>query len=242
MAAIAPFIEQPHLLEDRFGDRLTAPILDDPRSIEAAIAERNLQLAREPVISDDLRLFVAELADGFDLPEGASLRVDPYHLLSAQRALIGALRALDSDDAASARRQLRARLEQMRQVYRDIAEGGPLYEDDSAKDVARWLSEVLDAPQARLAELFGVSARTFQRWISESDPVGPEGDDARRLRIVGRLVNHLRHVLTGPGVLRWLESPHPRLDGERPLDLLDDPEAPSRLSALAASARSHSAA
>lgn len=212
----------------------------DPRAVEEEIRAKNLVLAREPEISEDLRLYLEQLADQVTvLPESAS--VDPYLLLSLQNALIGALLLLDSTDTAGARREMRTRLEQMRQVFRDIAEGGPLYEEASTKELARWLVDVLDTSQASLAELFGVSARTFQRWIAEGDSAGPEGEDARRVRVVARVVNHLRHALTGPGVMRWFQLPHPQLDGRRPLDLLDDPEASSRLATLAASARSHTA-
>jgi uncharacterized protein (DUF2384 family) len=211
--------------------------------MERELARRGMLLASEAEISEDLRFFIDELADQLiNLPEEAPIRVDPYHLLAAQRALIGSLRALDSDDAAWARRQMRIRLEQLRQVYRDLAEGSAIYEDRPAKEVARWLDHALDVSQSRLAELVGVSPRTFQRWVSESDRVGPEGEDARRLRVIASAANHLRHVLTGPGVVSWFERPNPQIDGLRPLDLLDDPEAAARLATLAASTRSHTAA
>lgn len=214
----------------------------EPGSIEGEIARRNLQLAEQDDIPEDLRFFVDELADQLvGVPDDAALRVDPYFLVSAQRALLGAMRALDSDDPVWTRRQLRIRLEQLRQVYRDIAEGEMVYEDRPAKEVAVWLASVLEVSQARLAELAGVSARTLQRWLSEGGP-GPEGEDARRLRTIARAANHLRHVLTGPGVVRWFEQVNPQLDGRRPLDLLADPGAAAQLSTLAASARSQSAA
>lgn len=214
----------------------------EPGSIDGEIARRNVQLAEQDEIPDDLRFFVDELADQLiGVPDDAALRVDPYFLVSAQRALLGAMRALDSDDRLWARRQLRIRLEQLRQVYRDIAEGEMVYEDRPAKEVAVWLASVLEVSQARLAELAGVSARTFQRWLSEGG-TGPEGEDARRLRTIARATNHLRHVLTGPGVVRWFEQANPQLDGRRPLDLLADPGAAAQLSTLAASARSQSAA
>lgn len=256
MAALAPFFESPI-------DDLAAKIesvawvpptsgnpspdaaerLASPRSIEQEIARRALLLASEPGIGEDLRFFVDDLADQLiDIPDDAALRVDPYFLLAAQRALIGSLRALDSTDTEWARQQIRIRLEQLRQVYRDLADGEVVYEDRPAKEVAQWLVEALDVSQARLAELAGVSARTFQRWISTSDLVGPEGEDARRLRVIAGVANHLRHVLTGPGVVLWFEQPSPQLDGSRPLDLLDNPGSAGRLATLAASARSHSAA
>jgi len=217
-----------------------APLRIDPATIAEELAERNLRLARETEISEDLRLYLEQLADDVSaFTSEAPGGVDPYLLLSAQSALIGALRALDSPDAAVGRREIRTRLEQMRHVFRDIAEGGPLYEDRSAREIARWLAAVLDTSQASLAELLGVSARTFQRWISETGPGGPQGEDARRVRVVARIANHLRHALTGPGVVRWFARPHPQLAGGRPLDVLDDPQAADLLTTLAAGARSH---
>lgn len=214
----------------------------DPAAIEHELGARNLQLGREAEISQDLRLYLDQLADDVaTLTHEAPTEIDPYLLLAAQGALIRALRVLDSDDAPAARREMRTRLEQMRQVFRDIAEGGPLYEDRPAREIARWLAAVLDASQASLAELLGVSTRTFQRWLSEESAGGPEGEDARRVRVVGRIANHLRHALTGPGVVHWFDLPNPQLGGRRPLELLDDPSAAERLANLAASARSNMA-
>jgi DNA-binding transcriptional regulator YiaG len=215
----------------------------DPGAIARELGRRNLQLAREAEISDDLRLYLDQLADDVAaLTSQEGVDVDPYLFLAAQGALIRALLLRDSGDAAAARREMRTRLEQMRQVFRDIAEGGPLYEETSASEIARWLAHCLETSQASLAELLGVSTRTLQRWVSEADTAQPEGDDARRVRVVARTVNHLRHSLTAPGVVRWFGLSHPLLDGRRPIDLLDDPAAAEQLSTLAASVRSHSAA
>ena len=215
----------------------------DPAAIERELDARNLQLGREAEISQDLRLYLDQLADDVaTLTNEAPGEIDPYLLLAAQGALIRALRILDSDDAPAARREMRTRLEQMRQVFRDLAEGGPLYEDRSAKEVARWLAAALDSSQASLAELLGVSTRTFQRWLSEESTGGPEGEDARRVRVVARIANHLRHALTGPGVVRWFDQSNRQLGGRRPLELLDDPSAAERLANLAAGARSNMAA
>ncbi len=256
MAALAPFLEDKPIqdldqlehLDWNQGPGLETPESEgaswepEMKSIEEEIAEFSLRLASEPVIGEDLYLFVDRLADELiDLPDDAPLRVDPYFLLAAQRATIGSLRVLDSDDAAWARDQMRVRLEQLRQVYRDLAEGEAVYESRPAKQLASWLAAVLDVPQARLAELAGVSSRTFQRWVSDTDKVGPDGEDARRLRVIASAANHLRHALTGPGVVRWLEQPNAQLEGARPLDLLEDPEDAPRLSTLAASTRSHTA-
>ncbi len=243
MAAIAAFLDQPTVLAEPLDEHIADPSTSDPSGIQEQIEAHNLALARQLEVPESVRLFVEELADEVAaMSDDDTLRVDPYLLVAAQRALIGSLRALDSEDVAWTRRQMRLRLEQIRQVYRDLAEGGPLYQDRPTKEIVRWLVSVVDMPQGRLAELFGVSPRSFQRWVSESDPVSPEGDDARRVRVVAAAVNHLRHALTGPGTVAWFEHPHPRLDGRRPIDLLDEVDASARLMALAASTRSHTAA
>lgn len=65
----------------------------------------------------------------------------------------------------------------------------------------------------------------------------PTGEDERRLRVVARIVNQLRHSLTGPGVIDWFEHPRTDLDGSRPVDVLDDPDRLELLLAAAAASR-----
>ena len=137
-----------------------------------------------------------------------------------------------------ARRELRIRLEQLRQVYRDLADARPIYEDCPAKESVRWLAQVIDAPQARIADLLEVSPRTFQRWLSEGDPTEPVGEDARRVRVVANMVGHLRHALTGRGVLDGFERPHPLVGDRPPQAFIDEPDALPTLTRLAASTRS----
>lgn len=256
MAALAPFLEDKpvaasddlsHLEWEPTGDLEAVEAGDaqgssGPKTIEEEISEFSLRLAAQSQIHEDVLIFVDRLADELiDVPSEALIRVDPYFLLAAQRATIGSLRVLDAPDPLAARDQLRIRLEQLRQVYRDLAEGKVVYDGRPPKEVAAWLAGVLDVPQARLAELVGVSARTFQRWVSPSDKVAPDGEDARRLHVIAVAANHLRHALTGPGVVGWFERSNPQLEGRRPLDLLDDPEEAGRLATLAASTRSHTA-
>jgi uncharacterized protein (DUF2384 family) len=237
MAALAPLLLEETVLDDV----LTSidPDMVDPGRIEHEIAAHNLLLAQAEEIPESVRLFVEELADDLTmLPTDATLRIDPYLLVALQKSLLASVRALENPDPSTARRELRIRLEQLRQVYRDLADARPIYEDRPAKQLVRWLVEVMDVPQARLAELFGVSPRTFQRWTSESDESEPTGLEARRVRIVAHLVGHLRHVLTGQGTIEWLERPHPRIGERAPRELLDDPDALAQLTRLAASTRS----
>jgi DNA-binding transcriptional regulator YiaG len=214
----------------------------DPALIEREIAEHNLRLGSQEEIGEDLYQFVDRLADTLiHLDEATPLRLDPYFLLSAQRATMAALRALDEDDPQWVREQLRIRLEQLRQVFRDLEEGRAIYDTRPPKEVAAWLDRELDVSQARIAALLGVSSRTFQRWVSTAEPSGPDDEDARRLRVIAAAVNHLRHALSGPGVVSWFEAPNFRLDGRSPIDLLGEPDAGVKLGTLAADTRSHSA-
>ncbi len=243
MAALAGYVGEPVEFDEPLVGTTVEPGLGDPATLERAIAEQNLLLARMADIPDALAWWVRDLADEVSaLPEQAMFGVDPYLLVALQRSLLGAMRVLDLDEPTEARRQMRIRLEQMRQVFRDLDEGAAVYEDRPPKEVARWLTAAVDQPQARVAALLGVSPRTFQRWISDTDPAAPEGEELRRLRVAAAITNHLRHALTGPGVLAWFERRHSLLDDRRPADLLAEPDAAPRLTAVAASARSHTAA
>ncbi len=221
---------------------LVAIDLSRPQQLAEELADANRRLAREHEAPPRIKGLVGELADGLvALSEPELSGMDPYLIVALQRAALGATRALDIDDPGDQRRELRLRLEQMRHVFRDLAAGEATEEERPSKEIAHWLVGVVDVPQRELADLLGVKGRTFQRWISESEPTAPEGDDARRLRIVARIVNHLRHSLTGVGVIRWFERPRADLDGARPADLLDEPDAVGRLLTLAAGARTSTA-
>jgi DNA-binding transcriptional regulator YiaG len=217
--------------------------ISQPQKIERELADANRRLAQERETPAAIKGLVEELADGLvELSETDLAGIDPYLIVSLQRAVLGATRALDTDDPDEQRRQLRYRLEQMRHVFRDLASGQAVDEERSSKEIAHWLVGAVDVPQRQLADLLGVKSRTFQRWISETEASAPDGDDARRLRLVARIVNQLRHSLTGVGVIRWFERPRDDLGGARPADLLDEPDAIGRLLTLASGARSSAAA
>ena len=222
---------------------LVAVDITDPTKAERELAEANRRLAREPEVPAAVRGLVRDFAEGLADPEESDwAHVDPYLVLALQQAAMGALLALDSDDPREERRRLRLRLEQMRQVFRDVAAGQPVDDARPADEVARWLTQTLDVPQGRLAALLGVGGRTLQRWVSENDPTRPSGEDERRLREVARLANQLRHGLTGRGVVAWFERPRIELEGRTPAELLEDERAFPRLATLASSARSSLAA
>jgi hypothetical protein len=84
-----------------------------------------------------------------------------------------------------------------------------------------------------------VSVRQLQRWLAD-EGADPAGNDAARIRIVGQLVNQLRHAFTGPGVVAWFTRPHPVL-GMPPIELLDDPLAYPQVIRAATAARAQMA-
>src|SRR5919197_176445 len=73
-------------------------------------------------------------------------------------------------------------------------------------------------------------------------PAGGGGGGGGGWRVLPRLVNQLRHSLTGPGVVEWFERGRADLDGASPADALDDPGRLEPLLAAAAASRGNVAA
>lgn len=172
----------------------------------------------------DVAALVDRLADLLgNRPEMSLGDLDPYlgqHLLSATLLCDKGLR---DDSVDERRRSVRLGIERLRHALRDVVADEPTNDVRDPKDVARWLVDTLAVPQARIAELLDVSPRTLQRWISTTDPASPEADDLARLYVVARVAAHLRHVFTGPGVVKWFERPLPALGDVAPAKLLSDP-------------------
>lgn len=161
--------------------------------------------------------------------------VDPYLLVELGQVALSALVALEDDDEARRVEGAELALAAMTEIFADVEEGSLVGDERSGRDVARWLKGATGASNRVLADLLGVSGRKLERWLAgESEPAG---DDELRLRVAARLVNQLRHAMTGYGAVRWLTRPFPDLGGRAPGELLDDPEATPRLLALAAQAR-----
>lgn len=154
-------------------------------------------------------------------------------------AAFRAEKALRHDNATDRRRDVRIALEQFRHALRDITEAQPYGDDVPAREVLARTAETIAAPQKTLAELLGVSVRQLQRWLTEDGPE-PAADDAARIRVVGQVVNQLRHSFTGPGAIAWFDRTHPVL-GRRPADLLDDPLAYPELRGAAGAVRAQTA-
>jgi hypothetical protein len=213
--------------------------LSDPRAAAAEIARLNDLLARETAIPPEVSAGVREIATAIGRTEPARWEaVDPRHAVVVLRAEVIAQRALEEPQSPAARDQLRIALESMRHGLAAIAEREPVSDERSPKELVRWLADTTEVPQAKLAELLGVSTRQFQRWVSPTDPSRPEGEDARKVRAVARIVNQLRFVLTAAGAIAWFSWPRSDLGGRTPASLLSDPQRLPELTAAAGSMRS----
>jgi len=208
-----------------------------PAVAAAEVARLNDRLARERTIPADVEEGVRELAAGLTATALARWeQIDPYVTLIVHRNVIAAQQAIEDPASPEARDRLRVALEGVRQGFAAIAEAEPVSDERPAKEIVRWLAETTEVPQARLARLLGVSLRTFQRWLSEA-PSQPEGDDARKVRAVARIVGQLRFALTPAGAVAWFDWPRGDLGGRAPRELLDDPASLPELVAIAGSMR-----
>jgi hypothetical protein len=215
--------------------------LHQPAAVEHELAGANRQLAREPETSASIVALVEDLTDAIASNEEHDLAaINPWLWIQVQGAALRAQAALREDDPKR-RRQLRLAMEQLRFLFARIAEREPIGEERPATDVARWLESTLPSvSQQRKAQLLRVSLRTYQRWIAGTTT--PSGHEERRLRVFARLVNQLRHSLTGPGVVEWFERARADLDNASPADALEDPDRLEPLLAAAAASRGNVAA
>ncbi|HEY1508852.1 MAG TPA: hypothetical protein VGF93_07630 [Solirubrobacteraceae bacterium] len=213
--------------------------LSDPAAAAREIQRLNDRLAGERTVPPAIAAAVREIASGI---EDTNLRrwetIDPTHAVIVLRSAVSAQRALEQPDSAAARDQLRVALESIRQSLAAIAEREPVSGERTPKEIVQWLAARTEVPQTRLAELLGVSARQLQRWLSTAQSSQPEGDDARRVRLVARIVNQLRFALTPAGTVEWFGWVRSDLGSRAPAELLDDPIEEPRLLMVAGAMRS----
>lgn len=221
----------------------TAFDLTRPAVIVSELDEANRLLARSAQTPARVIGLVEDLTDAIADGEDRELAsVNPWLWIQVQRAALHAQAALRDDDPIR-RRRLRLAIEQLRFLIARIVEREAIGEERPVAEVAHWLDAALGSvSQPKKAQLLQVSPRTYQRWISDREPTRPSGEDERRLRIVARLVNQLRHSLTGPGVVDWFEHPRADLEGRAPFDLLGDPSRLEPLITAAAASRGNVAA
>lgn len=175
-----------------------------------------------------------------DLDEASD--VSPAAWIAVQAAALRALGAVHESNEREQRRKLRLLIEELRFRLARLAEDQPISDGRPIKDVVRWLDQAWNVSQSVKGELFEVSDRTWQRWASPNETSEPTGDEDRRVRLVARLVNDLRFLLTANGVLEWLTAELPDLGGRTPLDVVRDGEIDGLRQLLAVVGRARSGA
>jgi hypothetical protein len=185
------------------------------------VEKATVELRRSAAVPDAVSALVDALDERLHAESPRLLQADPYLTTSLFAGVARAGKALRHESVEQQRRDLRIALEQVRHALRDIASNRPFDEDTLVHAVLGAVAADLSAPQADLAALLGVSTRQLQRWLAPNGP-DPSGIEESRVRVVGQLVNQLRHVFTGPGVLAWFNREHPVL-GVAPACWLDDP-------------------
>jgi hypothetical protein len=200
----------------------TTEVLDIARPAEAAAAVDGLNdtLAAEPRVPAGMAASVAALAAAVRAtPLERWTAADPYLALLVHRAVLDAQAAVEDES----RDALRIALERLSHALAALGEAEEVGDARSPKELARWLAAAVEVPQRDLADLLGVDLRRFQRWISARERTRPEGEEARRLRALARLVGQLRHAFTPAGVVAWFDWPRADLGGATPRELLGDP-------------------
>jgi hypothetical protein len=200
----------------------TTDVLDLARPVAAAavVDALNDRLAGERGVPADVGEAVGALTAAVRAtPLDRWTAADPYLALLVHRAVLDAQAAVDEE----ARDGLRVALERLSHALAALGEAEEVGDARTPKEVARWLAGAVEVPQRDLAELLGVDLRRFQRWISARERTQPEGEEARRLRALARIVGQLRHAFTPAGVLAWFDWPRPELGGATPRELLGDP-------------------
>jgi uncharacterized protein (DUF2384 family) len=217
-----------------------------PQALAASLAEANRELEREPTAPPAVLDLVASVCEQIaEAPRERWAAVAPDQWIELQQAALRTQRVvLGEADRRAQRAQLRLLVEELRFRLARLDEQDAYGADRPIGEVVRWLDRALPVGQSAKAELLGVHDRTYQRWVAENGASRPTGDDDRRVRLVARLVGELRHVLTGPGAVAWLERPLDALDGRTPVAVIEsgDLDSERRLFALVASARAGSAA
>jgi AraC-like DNA-binding protein len=184
------------------------------------------------VLTDDIREGVRRVAELIpETPEPLSA-MDPYLRSAFLMAVIHAMRSEEAGD----RKELRIAIERIRQALRDVLDEHPVWRG-GPKHAALWLRQQ-GLSVADLADLFGTSETTVRRWVNPDDDTKPAGDQADRVVVIAKIVNHLRHAMTPRGAVQWLGRPHPALDDRAPIDELKDAESYQRLIHLASGIRS----
>jgi hypothetical protein len=195
--------------------------IHDSGTVVRDLEEAARHLRRSETVPDSVLGLVTDLCK--DIGEAdldAVSDVSPAAWMAIQSAALRALGATGESDDREQRRKLRLLVEELRFRLARLAEEQPISDGRPIKDVVRWLDRAWNVSQSAKGEVFGVSDRTWQRWASPNETSAPSGDEDREVRLMARLVNDLRFLLTANGVLAWVTSELPDLGGRTPLDVV----------------------
>ena len=195
--------------------------IHEPGTVVRDLEEAARLLRRSETVPDSVIGLVTDLSEGIgnaDLDTASDIASAAW--MAVQSAALRALAAVREPDEREQRRKLRLLVEELRFRLARLAEDQPISDGRPIKDVVGWLDRAWNVPQGVKGELFGVSDRTWQRWASPNETSQPSGDEDRQVRLVARLVNELRFLLTANGVLAWLTAELPELERRTPLDVV----------------------
>jgi hypothetical protein len=204
---------------------VTAFDIHNPETVVHDLQEAAGRLRTSETVPESVLGLVTDLCEDIantDLDEAPD--VSPAAWIAVQAAALRAFSAIHEVDEREQRRRLRLTIEELRFRLARLAEDQPISDGRPIKDVVRWLDQAWNVSQSVKGELFEVSDRTWQRWASPNETSEPTGDQDRQIRLVARLVNDLRFLLTANGVLDWLSAELPDLGGRTPLDVVRDGE------------------
>ena len=202
------------------------------------LQQAGASLAVSETVPREVESALEALVDALpDSPESLGA-ADPYLVSALYASAMRGLDALRDEDPRRKRRELRGPLERTRQALRELIGNEPVMDDKGPKSVVNWLIELEEIPRGELARVLDVSPQKLRRWADKSVVTAPKGSEARRIRILAKVVNQLRWSFSPVGVIEWLEHPHPALKGEEPKTLLDQPDGGQELLRLAGSTRS----
>jgi hypothetical protein len=199
----------------------TAFDIRNPDTIVQTLTEASRHLRRSETVPDWILTLVADLGEDIgnaDIDQAPN--ISPGAWSAVQSAALRALAAAREEDPRRQRRKMRLLLEELRFRLARLAEDEPISDSRPIKDVVRWLDQTWNVPQHAKAELFDISDRTWQRWASADETSEPSGEQDRQVRLVARLVNDLRFLLTANGVIDWLQTAQPDLRDHAPLDVI----------------------
>lgn len=146
--------------------------------------------------------------------------LDPEALAEIRGHLIDGLEALNELDEAQPLDSVDrfvVNAEAVRHIVRDALDGQPGGDESDARELLEGLSKQLPGVgRKELGGLIGVGERQVQRLAKDG------GRPSRRLQLIARLVALLFRSWTPAGVVAWFYRQRDDLDGQAPVDVLEN--------------------